>query len=62
MTKSAFVILPDRRGDSVKRTCKYYAACPDFKDAWEDERGCQMECKICGATLWVDAATLNEKS
>ena len=47
-----FVVLPDTRGDPSKRTCRFYAACQNWEDVWEDERGTQTECKVCGATLF----------
>ncbi len=41
-------------GDQSKRTCKYYACCPNLKEIYEDETGAQLFCEVCDAAQWVD--------
>lgn len=40
-------------GDKSKRTCQFYATCKELKEIWDDERGTQLECDICGAAVFA---------
>ncbi len=46
--------MKDTFGDQSKRICEYYACCPNLKEIYEDETGCQLFCKVCGASLWAE--------
>jgi hypothetical protein len=47
-------------GDRLKRRCDFYACCSELMETWEDERGAQLECSVCGAAVFASNDLLDD--